>query len=163
MGWSWPFRRSREAPSPQPIILTWTKAAGLVGIPGAGAAHIDTVAMAGIIAAMTEELAKLYGITLSKQDCLKLALAVAKSGVRFGIGYKIASYVFFYTGVGTVPAMVCNATVNAALTYSTGHAIATTFAKKDSDKKGGDGDNNKDVAELIDNVMKVIPTPPKPT
>jgi hypothetical protein len=102
------------------------------GVAGAFAGpHADVPAIIGSWSVMVGSLAKDAGMTMSGDDALKLAAGVA-TGVSLALaGVKFATMAFTWSGIGTVPAVVANCGLNAAVTYLFGRSVAVTFRGSD--------------------------------
>lgn len=113
--------------------ILWTAGSlGGVGLFSAFAAHADVAVITGAWATMLVTLAVQAGHSLDKDKALKIV-----AGVLLGVGglvggTKLATTYFAYTGVGTIPAMLANASANATLTYLVGKAAATAFLETET-------------------------------
>ena len=128
-------------------------AAGGLGIVGAFTGpHAD---LAGIIAIWTEMLVTLAGQAgrdLSTSKATKIAAVVCSGVAAFLTGVKVASTVFTWTGVGTIPAVIANLGVNAVVTYSFGHAAGRIFLEKSA--SASDSDLASAILQLLRAMLK---------
>lgn len=112
-------------------ILASSLSLGGVGLLGAFAAHSDLLAIAPAWSAMFIKIARQGGRSLDKNKALKIATGVlAGAGSLIG-GIKLANTYFAYTGVGTVPAVLINGSVNGVLTWLAGRAWAHIVLEED--------------------------------
>jgi hypothetical protein len=68
-------------------------------------------------ATLTVALAEDSGETLQRDQALKIATGVALGVGSFVGGIRMANTYLVYTGVGTLPAALANASANALLTW----------------------------------------------
>ncbi len=98
-----------------------------MGLFSAFAAHADVPVITAAWATMIVTLAVQAGHSLSKDKALKIVAGILIGVGGIAAGAKIATTYCAYTGVGTIPAMLMNASANATFTYLVGKAAATTF------------------------------------
>lgn len=133
-----------ELPSNMQRTILWTSLGlGGVGLFGAFTAHADLVVIAPSWAGLIIKLADQAGHELDRDKALKIATGVALGVAGFVGGVKLANTYLAYTGVGTIPAMLANASANGVLTYLMGKAAAQTFLEKD-------------VTESVENLVRYI-------
>lgn len=120
---------------------------GFTGLFGVFTAHGDLAVIVPAWGAMIWKLSDQACIEFDRDAALKLAggLAAAIGGLVTGV--KVAEAFLAYTGVGTIPAMVCNAGTNAAVTYIVGRSIARVFLASDS---------GTSVEEMVAAVIRLI-------
>jgi uncharacterized protein (DUF697 family) len=108
-------------------IVRCSMGAAGVGIPGAFAAHGDLVAIGAIWTTMLIRLATHAGENLENSKATKIVAGVFAGIGLFKVGFKLANTYFAFTGVGTLPAMIANASVNGGVTYLFGRASGKLF------------------------------------
>jgi uncharacterized protein (DUF697 family) len=117
------------------IVGAGSKAAGLIGIPGALSFGFDVTAIGAIWATMILGLANRSNHKADGVFAFKLA-----SGVLAGIGAyvggsKIAiGLLNLVPGAGTIAAMGVNGSLNYLFTYKLGHTMSTLFDKGEYDE-----------------------------
>lgn len=111
----------------QATILRRSLVAGGIGIPGAFGAHLDVAPLAALWTEMLLRLAGQAGQEMEKAKAAKIVAGVLAGIGTFKMGFKAANTYFAYTGIGTVPAIVANASVNGVATYLFGRSCATLF------------------------------------
>lgn len=112
-------------------ILTTSLGLGAVGVFGAFAAHSDILAIAPAWVAMFASISEDAGVHVDRDKLLKIA-----TGVLLGVGgllggMKMANTYFAYTGIGTIPAVVANAGMNAVATWLAGRAWGHIVLEED--------------------------------
>jgi uncharacterized protein (DUF697 family) len=114
------------------------KAAVATSVAGVGGAflgpHVDVPAIVAIWVGLVIALADDAGAAMSKDTALKIATTVAAGVALAMAGVKAGTTVFAWTGIGTVPAVVLNCGLNAAVTYVFGRAVAVTLRTPDRTK-----------------------------
>ncbi len=135
-------------------IVKTSLAAGGVGIPGAfGGPHVDVPALIGLWAVMFVRLADQAGSALDRHTATKLATGVALAVGGFGSGVKLATTAFAATGIGTVPALIANISLNAVVTWLVGRAAAHIFTENDTEQT---------VENLVRAIVAMLGFAPKP-
>jgi uncharacterized protein (DUF697 family) len=112
-------------------ILATSLGLGAVGLFGAFAAHSDLMAITPAWTHMFLKLAKQAGKSLSKDTALKVVTGVLVGAMGLLGGIKLANSYFAYSGVGTVPAVQVNGSVNGVLTWLAGRAWAQIALEED--------------------------------
>ncbi|TAL32255.1 MAG: DUF697 domain-containing protein [Phenylobacterium sp.] len=105
---------------------------GVVGLFGAFTAHADVAVITAAWAGMFVKLGSQAGHSMNKDTCLKVATGVIVGIGGLAAGVKVANTWLAYTGVGTIPAMICNAGTNAGMTYIIGRSAARVFLASDA-------------------------------
>ncbi|MDO8381017.1 DUF697 domain-containing protein [Phenylobacterium sp.] len=124
-----------RAPIPSEMHNTVILAAlglGFVGLFGAFQAHADVAVIVAAWATMFVTLARQAGNAMSRDAALKVAAGVIVGIGGMAMGIKVANNWLAYTGVGTIPAMICNAGTNGFVTYIIGRSAARVFLTSDA-------------------------------
>lgn len=125
---------------------------GVVGLFGAFAAHADVAVIVTAWTAMFVKLASQANRSMCKDTALKVASGIIVAMGGIAVGMKVANGWLAFTGVGTIPAMICNAGTNAAMTYVIGRSAARVFLSADA---------GASVEELIKGILALF-MPPNP-
>jgi len=114
-------------------ILTASASAAAVGVPGAfGGPGTDLAPIVTIWTALFVALADDEAVHMSERTAIKIVSSVLASIGLIGFGTKTAITVFAWTGVGTVVAVMLNASINAAMTYVFGQAVISVLRATDA-------------------------------
>jgi hypothetical protein len=131
------------------IVGAASKAAGLIGVPGAFLFGLDVSVVGGIWAAMVVALGAKSNHKIDKVFAFKLATGVLAGTAAYVGGSKIAmSLLHLMPGIGSIGAIGVNSTLNYLFTYRLGHAMSKLF-----DKGGYD---EVDVSALITTVLPLV-------
>ena len=129
------------------IIVMASVGLGITGIFGVFVPHGDVPIIVAAWVGMFLKLAEEVKLEFDKDLAFKLAggLVAAVGGLVSGV--KIAETFLAYTGIGTIPAMICNVGTNAAMTYVIGRALARVFLASD---------RSTTIEEMIRGVIRLI-------
>jgi Domain of unknown function (DUF697) len=137
-----------QIPSGMRATVAWTAAGlGTMGLFTAFAAHADVGAITTAWSGMFIRLAHQADLELDKDDALKIAAGVLVGIGGLAAGVKLANTWLAYTGVGTLPAMVCNAGTNGAVTYVIGCSAARVFISSD---------RGTSVQEMVKAIVRIV-------
>lgn len=118
-------------PSVHTKITSAAALAGAVGVPGSFAAHADVWVLGLVWAGLFTTIADATGTTFTRHERTRIIKGVLAGAAAFIGGMKAATTVIAYTGVGTIPAMLANASINATFTYTFGMALYQVFSSKE--------------------------------
>lgn len=121
-------------PGMKTTIFTTSLALGGAGVLGAFAAHSDLIVIAPAWVRMFTRLSQQAGKSLDKARALKITTGVLAGAASLVGGIKLANSYFAWSGVGTLPAVVVNAGMNAVLTWLTGRAWAHIVLEEDDEQ-----------------------------
>jgi hypothetical protein len=131
------------------IVGAASKAAGLVGIPGAFSFGLDVTVVGGIWAGMIVALGAKSNHQIDKTFALKLSTGVLAGVAAYVGGSKIAmKLLHLIPGAGTLAAIGVNSSLNYLFTYKVGHAISNLFDKGSYDAS--------DVNNLVTTTLTLI-------
>jgi len=124
----------------RPIVGAASKAAGIIGVPGAFSFGLDVTVMSGIWAAMIISICAKSNHKVDKTFALKIATGVLSGVAAYVGGSKIAmKLLHLIPGAGSIAAIGVNSTLNYLFTYKLGHAFSNLFDRgefDDEDVKG---------------------------
>lgn len=148
--------RNVDIPAVMRRTVMWTAGGlGVEGLFSAFAAHADLAIITAAWTGMLVTLADQADLNLGKDQALKIATGVVVGIGGMAAGVKAANAFFAYTGVGTLPAMLCNAGTNGTVTYMVGMAAARVFMSEGKDAC---------IEEIIRAIVRMIrPNPHRPT
>ncbi|MBI1327531.1 MAG: hypothetical protein GC136_07810 [Alphaproteobacteria bacterium] len=115
-------------------ILKYAFTNAAVGIPGALGGHIDVPFLAGSWAKMIYDVARVADRPMDMGTAVRVGAAVAGGVGTMMTGMKLANSYFAYTGIGTIPAMIINASANGVVTYMVGKSAGDLITEDDPDK-----------------------------
>lgn len=123
---------SVKVPTNMRRTIFWTSAGlGAEGLVGVFTAHADVGVITAAWVAMFVTLAHQAGREMDKDQALKIVAGIVVAIGGLAAGVKIANTWLVYTGVGTLPAMLCNLGTNAVMTYIIGMSAARVFLASD--------------------------------
>jgi len=145
-------KRAGEPTKKMKSIVRWAALGlGAEGFFGVFAAHADLGAITAAWITMFIALAAEAGTELDKATAMKIATGIVVGIGGMAAGIKMAEAWLAYTGVGTIPAMLCNAGTNAIMTYMIGNAAARVFVAQDG---------SACAEEVVKAIMRIVrPTP----
>src|SRR5262245_32515795 len=132
------------------VVGAASKAAGLVGIPGAFSFGLDVSVVGGIWAAMIVALGAKSNHKVDKVFAFKLATGVLAGVAAYVGGSKLAmKLLHMIPGAGSIAAMGVNGALNYMFTYRIGRTISNLFDKGTYDEA--------DVTSLVATVLSLVP------
>ncbi|MEJ0027704.1 MAG: hypothetical protein WDN01_16895 [Rhizomicrobium sp.] len=137
-----------KIPTAMQRTIYWSALAlGIEGLFGVFTVHADVPIIVAAWTGMFVKLASQAGRKMDKTTATKVAAGIVVGVGGIASGMRLAETWLAYTGVGTLPAMICNAGTNAVFTYMVGCAIARVFLARD---------RNAPVATIVREVKKFL-------